>query len=169
MKIGPACFNAFLLFCLAGLGAACHTPGSHEKLAGISVYMESIPDGSDRNGPIVIGRSIPIQVNVDREAFLTEKNLKEASVVETNGLYSIELQFDQKGTWLLEQYSIANRGRRAAVLGAWGERRWLGAPRLERRISDGVLVFTPDATREEAVKLVEGLNRSAKEIAKGRF
>jgi hypothetical protein len=36
-----------------------------------------------------------------------------------------------------------------------------------KRISDGVLVFTPDASREEADRIVLGLNNVAKEAQKG--
>ena len=41
------------------------------------------------------------------------------------------------------------------------EARWLAAPRISQRIKDGVLVFTPDATREEAERIVRGLNNVA--------
>jgi murein DD-endopeptidase MepM/ murein hydrolase activator NlpD len=41
--------------------------------------------------------------------------------------------------------------------------RWLAAPIITRRISNGVLVFTPDCSREEADQLVLGLNNVAKE------
>jgi len=36
--------------------------------------------------------------------------------------------------------------------------RWLGAPRINQHISDGALIFTPDATREEAEQIALGLN-----------
>ena len=41
------------------------------------------------------------------------------------------------------------------------EGRWLAAPRINKRIADGVLVFTPDATREEAEQIALGLNNLA--------
>ena len=44
---------------------------------------------------------------------------------------------------------------------------WLAAPMTNKRISDGVLVFTPDASREEADRIVLGLNNVAKEAQKG--
>jgi hypothetical protein len=40
--------------------------------------------------------------------------------------------------------------------------RWLAAPVISHRIGDGVLVFTPDATREEAEEIALGLNNVAK-------
>jgi hypothetical protein len=35
---------------------------------------------------------------------------------------------------------------------------------MTKRIVDGKLVFTPDATREEADRIVRGLNKIAKEM-----
>ncbi len=40
-------------------------------------------------------------------------------------------------------------------------------PRINRRISNGELVFTPDATREEAERIVKGVNNVSKKIAQG--
>ena len=70
------------------------------------------------------------------------------------------------GTALLEQCTTRNRGRRIAIFSQFGEKmkdyRWLAAPVISRRITDGVLVFTPDATREEAEEIAAGLNNVAK-------
>jgi hypothetical protein len=38
---------------------------------------------------------------------------------------------------------------------------------IKRRIGNGELVFTPDATREECDRIVTGINNVAKRIAKG--
>ena len=40
--------------------------------------------------------------------------------------------------------------------------RWLAAPVFTKRITDGVLVFTPDCTREEADRIVKGLKLAIK-------
>ena len=72
------------------------------------------------------------------------------------------------GTVLLEECTAANRGRRIAIFSQFGEKikdyRWLAAPVITRRISDGVLVFTPDATREEAEEIALGLNNVSKKV-----
>jgi hypothetical protein len=44
--------------------------------------------------------------------------------------------------------------------------RWLAAPVISRRISNGVLVFTADCERDEADQLVLGLNNVTKQIHK---
>ena len=40
------------------------------------------------------------------------------------------------------------------------EGRWLAAPLIRQRISDGTLSFSPDASREEMERLVFGLNEA---------
>jgi hypothetical protein len=174
MKSLPAWFNTFLLTAAVALAATldwgCKAPGKSKDLAAVRIHLEINPDGSDRSRPVAIGRSAPFMVNVERTPFLTEQQLKEATLVETNSGFALKLEFDQKGTWLLEQYTSAGRGKRAAIFATWEEElRWLAAPRMEQRIGDGVLIFTPDASREETERLVIGLNKSAKAIQSGRF
>jgi hypothetical protein len=170
MKIRLPRFNAFLLALAVSLGAGCKSPDTRKDLSSLQIHIEVNPDGTDRNGPVTVGRSVPFQVNVDKMSFLSERHLKEASVVEATGGFGIRLQFEQKGTWLLEQHSLAHRGKRAAILAQWeGQGRWLGAPRLEKHIAGGVLEFTPDATREEADRIVVGLNKAVKIYASGRY
>ncbi len=74
------------------------------------------------------------------------------------------------GGLILEQYSGSNSGRHFVIYGQWGskagEGRWLAAPSITQRISDGVLTFTPDCSLEEANKLVAGLNVVAKKNQK---
>ena len=87
----------------------------------------------------------------------------------------LRLQFDRRGTWLLEQYSTANLGKHFAIFSQFpsppdaklNQGRWLAAPRINQRIPDGVLTFAPDATREEAEQIVLGLNNVAKQLKKG--
>ena len=50
----------------------------------------------------------------------------------------------------------ADRGAFDTALG-----RWLGAPRMEQRITDGTFVFTPDASREERLEAAENARRDA--------
>ena len=87
------------------------------------------------------------------------------------GGFAIEIQFDENGTWLLEQYSAANPGGHFAIFGQWGDKlangRWLAAPLITRRIADGVLAFTPDCSRAEADQLVPGLNNVASQKPQG--
>jgi hypothetical protein len=70
----------------------------------------------------------------------------------------------------LEQFTAGNPGKHLVIFGQWGKTvadgRWLAAPLITRRIPDGVLAFTPDASRAEADQLVLGLNPKAKKHKK---
>jgi preprotein translocase subunit SecD len=81
-----------------------------------------------------------------------------ASVVEDRGTFFIRIQFDHIGTSLLNATTLANPGRRIAVASQFPGLRWVAAPQIQGRIADGVFTFTPDASREEAERIVRGLN-----------
>ena len=60
---------------------------------------------------------------------------------------------------LLEQYTTGSKGKHLAISAEFGQMRWIAAPVITQRIGDGLLVFTPDTSREEAARIVSGLNR----------
>ena len=164
MRIRPNRFNIYLLVALlATLGAAgCQSFGKKKEASTLRLHLEVNRDGSDQNAPVPINRSDPIYVNVQKQPFLDEGRVVKAEVIEVMGGFAIFIQFDRQGTWLLEQYSTANKGRHVAIESEFGEARWLAAPVMNKRISDGTLVFTPDATHAEAERIVRGLNNVAK-------
>lgn len=169
MRISPAVFNVYLwLSVLAALTmAGCRSAERKEKLATtLKFHLEKNPDGTDRTAAATIGRSSSFQISVESDPFLSEVYLVEASLLDTVGGHQISLQFDRQGTWLLEQYTTANKGRRIAVFSQFGEARWLAAPVITQRIADGTFTFAPDASREEAERIVEGLKAIAKEVRK---
>ena len=66
-------------------------------------------------------------------------------------------------------HDVIASGKRIAVLARWDETaRWLAAPRMEKRITNGVLMFTPDASRAEAERLAQALNKTVKLLSTGR-
>ena len=168
MKFRLTRFNIYLVLALAGVwGAGCKTAEERQE-SSLRLHLEAPSYYNKTNVVAPIGRAHPFQVTVDREPFLFENNITAAKVVEERGGFEIELQFDQKGTWLLEQYTTANKTRRVAVFAIFGESRWLAAPLITRRVSDGKFTFSPDATREEADRIVRGLNRVAWLFEHGR-
>jgi hypothetical protein len=166
MTIRSVGFN-LLFVLLALLGAGCLSLGKKEAST-LRLHVEVSPDGTENNSPVPIGRGdSTFHVNVQKEPFLKEGDITQAWVVDALGGFQILVQYDRRGALLLEQYSIAYKGRRMAIFSQFGEVRWLAAPVFVNRISDGALVFTPDATREEAERIVKGLNNVAKETQKG--
>lgn len=150
---------AFLTGC-ATLGAK-----SQKQIAALRVHLEVKADGTDRNTRVPIYRSNPIMINVEISPFLNEADVTQASLVDSLGGFQMVIQFDKRGTRLLEQFSATNPGKHFAIAAEFAEKtkqsRWLAAPIVVRRIPDGVLAFTPDTTRAEAEEIVRGLNNVA--------
>ena len=174
MKVLAGRFNIYLaLVLLLGVAGGCQTSKADKQTGALRVHIEADPDPAGTSQPISVIRSDPVLVTIKREPILTEVNIVTAKVIDAHGGFAIEIKYDESGTWTLEQYSAANPGRHFAVFGAWGDKmvdsRWLGAPFISHRISDGVLAFTPDCSREEADKLVLGLNNYVKSAHKGMF
>jgi len=151
----------------------CQSSKTNPKkvLCTLRIHLEAGLEAPDRNEQVQISRESPVSVNVQKSPILTEASVKEAKVVEVVGGFALSVRFDTPGGWLLEQYSSANLGKHFAIFSQFPlpsnakltEGRWLAAPRISKRISDGVLVFTPDATREETEQIALGLNNLAKE------
>jgi hypothetical protein len=165
-------FNTYLLLALALVhSAGCRSgmprdpaKGGKNEEASLRLHLEVNPDGSDRSGPVSIGREHPLLLNIEKTAFVTEFQIEQASVVDSLGGYSIAIQFNKQGTLLLEMQTTAHKGKHLAISAEFGEMRWLAAPLITRRLADGKLVFTPDATRAEAERIVNGLNRLAERV-----
>jgi hypothetical protein len=177
MIIADQRFNTFLLVTIAlGFAAGCESPSSSAKkqLSTIRVHMEGNRNAGGHYEAVPISRQHPVMINVEKEAFLTEGDIQEAQLVDAVGGFALRIHFDRRGALILQQYSLGNPGKHMAIFSQFASpadpklhlSRWLGAPRITKNISDGVLVFTPDATREEADQIVRGLNNVAKKLEK---
>ena len=160
-------FNLYLLALISLLGVTGCLSTKKKEATLLKFHLEVNPDGSDRSKPVPIYRASPIYVNVETKPFLQEGNVVQAAVIDDSfGGFQLKVQLDRQGSWLLEQYTTASKGKRVAIFSHFGEARWLGAPILTKRIADGVFAFTPDATREETERMVRGLNELAKKSQK---
>jgi preprotein translocase subunit SecD len=171
MKILWNRFNIYLALTLAAVAVCgCHIFGSPQSrlLSTLRLHLEAGRDGTKANEPVPIYREKPVMVNVEKEPVLTEADVDEAKVIDVVGGFALCIRFNRPGTALFEELTTANRGRRLAVFSQFGEKikdhRWLGAPLIAHRITDGVFTFTPDATREEAEEIALGLNHVARKI-----
>jgi preprotein translocase subunit SecD len=175
MSIGRNRFNLYLL-CALGLGLVCgcqtDAAKARRQLSTLRVHLGGPGAGGSTSEPVPISREDRMLVNVERRPLLTERNVAKAKVVEAIGGFALRIEFDRKGAWLLEQYSAQNRGRNFAIFSQFAEHpgepinqgRWLAAPAISRRITDGVLLFTPDANREEAEQIALGLNNVSRKL-----
>lgn len=145
--------------------------GSKEPCT-LRVHLEANRD--DPSETVSISRDHPFTINIQKNPFITEGDVQAAKVIDVLGGFALSIQLDRHGAWLLEQYSALNSGRHFAIFSQFfgpGEKklnkgRWLASPRINGRIGNGVLTFTPDASREEAEQVALGLNNLAKKLKK---
>ena len=176
MVIRVSRFNLYLALALAGL-CGCQSPAHKSKKvkSTFRVHQEANagPQGDTRE--IAVGREHPVKFTVQKQPFLTEGNVKSAKVVDALGGFALSVEFDRQGRWLLEQYTVGSGGRHFAIFSQFtppqedklNQGRWLAAPRISQRISDGVLLFTVDASRAEAEQIALGLNNVARKTHDG--
>jgi preprotein translocase subunit SecD len=169
MMTGRNRFNINLLLLVAALVAGgCQTGSDREKqITTLRVHVEVVSDSPTFSTAVRVSREKPVELTVNRSPFLTEDQVDSAKLVDVRGGYDLEIKFNRHGSWLLETYTTANVGKHLAIFCEFGEKhfrqdRWLGAPRIEKRLSKGVLVFTPDASRDEVEEIVLGLNNAGK-------
>ena len=175
MKIRWHRFNIY--FCLAAalaLAGGCKTAESKRKnaLATLQLRQEVNPSPMGGSEVITVHRDPLVQLNVAQAAFLTDAHVKQAKVLDVPGGYALSIQFDREGAWLLEQYTAASKGRHIAIFSQFADPpdyklnkgRWLAAPKIATHIADGLFIFAPDTTREEAERIAIGLNNVAKKL-----
>ncbi|HXR05263.1 MAG TPA: hypothetical protein VN836_11200 [Verrucomicrobiae bacterium] len=174
MMVWTRRFNLYLALAAAlALLCGCQMFRHKGPTAALRVHIQTNADSLGTSQTISVLRSDPVQVTISHDPVLTEANIVAAKVINTPGGFAVEVKFDENGSWLLEQYSAANSGGHFVIFGQWGDKlangRWLAAPLITRRLADGVLAFTPDASRAEADELVLGLNAVAANIRKGQL
>ena len=169
MIIRRARFNSYFWLALlsATVFAGCQTEqgAKSKQIASLRVHLQATDDRL-KHSTAAVYRAAPINIPIEASPFLTELNVADAKVVESHGVLAMVIQFERKGTLLLENYTSTHPGRHFAIFSQYGEKseltRWLAAPVIHARITDGLLSFTPDATREECEQIALGLRNFAR-------
>lgn len=170
-------FNLYLTLAVAvTLLCGCQTSAQKEqakKVSAVRIHLENTPEDPTVTQSVSVLRADPITLTIEKEPIFTEANLVAARTVDTRGGFSIQLNFDESSTYLLEEYSAGNVGKRFVIYGQWGDKlkdgRWIAAPVITGRIADGTLTFTPDMSAEEANQFIVGLTNIIKKIQKGQL
>jgi hypothetical protein len=163
MRFKTILFNIILLI---GLATGCQTEGDKKEFTSIQFYMETSPGSGWNTMTVPIYREQPIPVEVEKTPFLDDGDVARAELVDdANGFY-LQIVFNRRGTLLLETMTRSQPGKRIAIRCHFPETRWLAAPQIKRPISNGILAFTPDASREEAERIVRGLNNLIAKVKK---
>lgn len=162
MRFGNCRFNLYFAILLASaLGlCGCKTAGSKEPTTTLRINTEA-KDDSSFTRTIKVYKDESLKMRVHEVPLVSHVDLEDAQVVEVLGGFAIRLQFNSMGRWQIDHYTSINIGRHFAIYVLYGKKpavsRWIAAPIISDRISDGVILFTPDATREEAELIVKGL------------
>ena len=154
-------FNIYFLTALAALlFAGCASHKKKEITTTLRVHAEA-NDSTTFTKKISLYENPSVEMEVDKSTLLTDAEVSSAAVVDALGGFALVIKFDKRGQWLLDQHSSLNIGRHLAIFVQYGEKsekaKWLAAPIISNRISDGALIFTPDVTREEAEMIAKGL------------
>ncbi len=159
--------------CVLGL-LGCSTPTASDfesredkpdrQLSSLRLHLEASADPPARTTEVPILRARPVLITIESAPFVTEANVIGAEVVDEPGGFSIRVELDRQGRWALERATAGNMRRHIAIYSQFGPERWLAAPVIDHVISDGKLTFTPDATREESIRIVRGLKNLAKKM-----
>jgi len=165
-------FN-IIFWLLAGLVAAtgCQSAKKSEEkkkkkeLTIVEFHLESTPDGLNDTDSITVNRREPMSLNVDKEPFIDNTGIGSAKLIdEGEGIFSIQINFNMAGKLRLDINTMSHRGKHIAIYCAWGPKRWIAAPVIRGHMGDGVILFTPDTTHEEAERIVRGINNSVEKL-----
>ena len=162
-------FNTYFLPLLLIVFAGCSSTGEKgddDPASTFMVHLETQEAEDYRSQKIEVFRAAPVGIHVDKTAFINTGNVRRAAVVDDFGGFHIRVEVDRRGALELETMTAKHVGKRMAVFSRWTETRWLAAVMIRNRIADGVIEFVPDASREEAERIVLGLNNVAEELRK---
>jgi len=167
MGISRSQFNLILLLGVALALAGCQwfKPNPKKAKATLRLHLESNPQLFERTIKVKVVRAAPMELTVEKFPFLSEVQLESARVIDQPGGYLLSIKFNDQGSRLLEQYSALNSYRRFAIRAQFRQDtnvfdRWLAAPVIQGRITDGTITFTPDAERTECDDLIRGWNNT---------
>jgi hypothetical protein len=167
MRLTYLRFNLYFLLTLGVsvlLTTGCLTPEEkrdRKMQATLRMHLSARPTETELREPVVIAGTT---VYVEKAFFLDERSLSSATIVDSaGGGFSLRLEFNDHGRMTLESVTASNPSRQIAIFTQFGAEKldkgsWLAAPRIPRRLSDGVIVFTPGVSREAAEDIVLGLS-----------
>ena len=143
---------------------------NRKKYSLVKFFLET-PEGSQNKiQEIEVYRAYPERITIGTMAFVDERDFKDVNIVETpDEGFMIEFILTSEGSSILQNITGRYRGRRIIIFANFGDPRYLGAPKIEKIITNGILRITPDASREEAERFVLGMKNTIREIKRKEF
>ncbi|HVK57272.1 MAG TPA: hypothetical protein VM735_00715 [Candidatus Kapabacteria bacterium] len=170
MKVPFLRFNIILVLLMVST-IGCKSTEEKKKAkeaAFLRFHVESNVDGTQHNLRVPVYRSSPMMVGIERDAALDEGFMDSVELVTVDefGNHAIKITFNEQGAKRLDYVTSTYKGRRFAIQARWTETRWLAAPVITQRFTNGVFIFTPDASREESERIVSGLKNVIAKLKK---
>lgn len=187
MKPRLRSFNIYFFAAAAILASGCgsRSLSLHKDYTFLRVYMEA-RNGASSGSQIVEVAHTPIFVVA--EPFLTEQDVSQARLMDNpDGTYDIQVSFNDHGSLVLDMTTTSSRGLDLVICVQYPPRSWnrpndsdafpsdksasarsrymsWSAVRIRSGLTGGTIVFTPDASRVEAQRIVDGLNNIVSEL-----
>ena len=139
-----------------------------KKLSLTEIYLET-PKGSNTEvHEVQVFRAWPETISVSRKSFLDSRDFQSVSILknEEDNTFQIEYILTAEGSSILQNITGRYRGRRMIIFANFGDPRYLGAPKIDKVITDGRIVITPDASLEEAERYILGMRNTIRTIKK---
>lgn len=172
MKIPRAWFNLIFAVSLLVAGLGCEsvkTKLKKEDISTIRFYAESHAGLPDRTFVAKIGDTLPVELILNADPFLSEINVLKAEAWDTtDGGVAIRLELDRVGRRIVEVQSAILKGRQVAIMSHFPDARWIAISSMGELAENGVVTIYPRATPEEADRIVKGLNLLAAELEDDR-
>jgi hypothetical protein len=163
-------WNLALTLALALGAAGCASSSKKDKqISTIRLHFEVNPQMVRRSIEVSVLRAHPLRLTVAEQPLVHEGYLNAAEIISSGGTPSIKLTFNPAGKRLLETETAVSLGKHIAIFAQFPEPRWLAAPVVTGRNTDGTITFTPDASLEECRRLIDGLNLVIAERKKDKF
>lgn len=138
---------------------------NRKKLSILKFFLETSSGSNADIKEVQVFRAWPETIYISTEAFLDERDFQEVNLIDSpDGTFQIEFILTSEGSAILQNITGRYRGRRIVIFGNFGDPRFLGAPKIEKVITDGRITITPDASLEEAERFVLGMKNTIRTI-----
>jgi hypothetical protein len=150
--------------CLATAGCTDSATKAERKIVTAIRFHPEVDSGGM---PVSVLRSSPVMLRVATEAAADERDIVSARVDDVIGGFVITVVFTPHGRMTMEMAALPHAGMRMAVMTKWTidekktATRWLAAPVVNNGTTLSAFSFTPDCNREEAERIVKGINNVA--------
>lgn len=136
-----------------------------KKLSILKFFLETPLGSSTGIKEVQVFRAWPETIYISTDPFIDERDFQEVNLINSpDGTFQIEFVLTSEGSSILQNITGRYRGRRMVIFGNFGDPRYLGAPKIEKVITDGRITITPDASLEEAERFVLGMKNTIRII-----